>query len=124
MELFANGQLNERAGMSGHKDEITYKHDYKSLDISLSHIIAIDSNDKLLFKKGILQCQKASSAMSLELSFHSKVDKVACGLEFTVILTAQQEVFAWGNNSYGQLGLGDTVRRPNLDSRCKVNVRK
>lgn len=38
--------------------------------------------------------------------------QVATGLSFTVILTAQGEVYSCGSNTHGQLGLGDTLDRP------------
>ncbi|KAH8073871.1 hypothetical protein JL721_2417 [Aureococcus anophagefferens] len=39
--------------------------------------------------------------------------KVACGLEFSVVATRRHapDLFAWGNNDKGQLGLGDGARR-------------
>ncbi|KAH8051541.1 hypothetical protein JL722_10716 [Aureococcus anophagefferens] len=40
--------------------------------------------------------------------------KVACGLEFSVVVTrvgTRHDLFAWGNNDKGQLGLGDGARR-------------
>lgn len=38
--------------------------------------------------------------------------QVATGLSFTVILTRQGQVYTCGNNTHGQLGLGDTMDRP------------
>jgi len=35
-----------------------------------------------------------------------KVSIVACGGKHSLALTATNKVFAWGNNQYGQLGLG------------------
>lgn len=32
---------------------------------------------------------------------------VSCGLKFSVALSVQGEIYAWGENNYGQLGLGD-----------------
>jgi alpha-tubulin suppressor-like RCC1 family protein len=40
-----------------------------------------------------------------------RVIKVAAGNGFTLALTARGELYAWGNNSSGQLGRGDTTRR-------------
>eukprot|EP01105_Mastigella_eilhardi_P008575 TRINITY_DN2077_c0_g1_i2.p1 TRINITY_DN2077_c0_g1~~TRINITY_DN2077_c0_g1_i2.p1 ORF type:complete len:300 (+),score=43.68 TRINITY_DN2077_c0_g1_i2:978-1877(+) len=40
-----------------------------------------------------------------------KVKAVACGSCHTVIAFASGEVFAWGRNNNGQLGLGDTTTR-------------
>ncbi len=37
--------------------------------------------------------------------------KVVSGIDFTVALKANGTVYAWGYNTYGQLGLGDTLKR-------------
>lgn len=39
------------------------------------------------------------------------VTQVVCGRFHTMCVTATSQVFAWGQNSSGQLGLGDTVDR-------------
>ena len=39
------------------------------------------------------------------------VTQVACGVHHTVALLANGDVFTFGNNTYGQLGLGDTTPR-------------
>lgn len=35
----------------------------------------------------------------------ARITLVACGGHHTIVLSATQRVFAWGNNSMGQLGL-------------------
>ena len=44
----------------------------------------------------------------------SNVDGLSAGEYFTVVTTNDREVYAWGDNRYGQLGLGfyggDTVK--------------
>lgn len=37
--------------------------------------------------------------------------QVACGLEHTLALTNNGELYAWGSNRNGQLGSGDDVRK-------------
>lgn len=37
--------------------------------------------------------------------------KVACGENHVIALDAKGDVFAWGGNQYGQLGLGDYKNR-------------
>ena len=37
--------------------------------------------------------------------------QVCCGARHTLVKSNQGEVFAWGWNKYGQLGLGDTSNR-------------
>ena len=45
------------------------------------------------------------------------VEDIACGAEHSLALTCTGDVWAWGNNSEGQLGIGHTntpVREPQL----------
>jgi alpha-tubulin suppressor-like RCC1 family protein len=37
--------------------------------------------------------------------------KIACGCNHTCVITDDQNVYVWGRNSAGQLGLGDTINR-------------
>ena len=53
---------------------------------------------------------------------------VACGLAFATCCTIDGRVYTWGDNSCGQLGVGDTEPRasptivPDLLTPCVVNV--
>ncbi|XP_064631584.1 RCC1 domain-containing protein 1-like [Lineus longissimus] len=40
-----------------------------------------------------------------------EIKKVACGSRHTAALTEHNDVYTWGWNAYGQLGLGDTQTR-------------
>ena len=46
-----------------------------------------------------------------ELSRRARMRAIACGLNFTLALTARGNVFAWGDNESGQLGVGDRKHR-------------
>ena len=35
--------------------------------------------------------------------------KIACGMAHVLVLTDEGELYSWGANSYGQLGLGTTL---------------
>ncbi|XP_076311235.1 RCC1 and BTB domain-containing protein 1-like isoform X1 [Tachypleus tridentatus] len=41
-----------------------------------------------------------------------KVIEIACGSHHSIALTSNGEVYAWGQNSYGQVGLGSTTNQP------------
>ena len=39
------------------------------------------------------------------------VTQIACGVHHTVVLLQNGDVYTFGNNSYGQLGVGDVTPR-------------
>jgi alpha-tubulin suppressor-like RCC1 family protein len=41
----------------------------------------------------------------------TKINRVACGIDYTVALKSDGTLWAWGRNNYGQLGFGDTADR-------------
>ena len=47
----------------------------------------------------------------LQMLHEQMVTQVVCGRFHTLCVTATSQVFAWGLNSSGQLGLGDTLDR-------------
>lgn len=38
------------------------------------------------------------------------IRKISCGLEHIIALMHNYNIFVWGNNKYGQLGIGDTTK--------------
>ena len=48
------------------------------------------------------------------------IKEVCCGHSHTLVTNVQGQIFAWGNNEYGQLGLGDNapkfIRKPILNA--------
>jgi alpha-tubulin suppressor-like RCC1 family protein len=48
-------------------------------------------------------------SLPFALDFQKPVAKIICGDLFAGLLTAQGEVFTWGWNVFGQLGLKDTI---------------
>jgi alpha-tubulin suppressor-like RCC1 family protein len=44
-----------------------------------------------------------------KISLDEKIISIACGIEHTVVLTNTGNVFACGNNTYGQLGMNNTT---------------
>uniref|UniRef100_A0A1B6EGK8 PHR domain-containing protein n=1 Tax=Clastoptera arizonana TaxID=38151 RepID=A0A1B6EGK8_9HEMI len=47
----------------------------------------------------------------VHLPSNSPVQQIACGLHHTVVMTQNGEVYTFGSNSYGQLGVGDIMIR-------------
>jgi alpha-tubulin suppressor-like RCC1 family protein len=48
---------------------------------------------------------------ALDNSFLGKPVKVICGSNNSYVITENGTLYGWGNNSYGQLGLGDKISR-------------
>ena len=54
--------------------------------------------------------------------------QIAAGCWHSAALTVSGQLFMWGSNTFGQLGLGDTMRRPTprvvqlMQSQCIVSV--
>ncbi|KAL4494090.1 hypothetical protein ABPG72_016046 [Tetrahymena utriculariae] len=55
--------------------------------------------------------RKSPQLISSFKKFGEKIKQVSCGLKHTVCLSALGKVFSWGNNTFGQLGVGDTKYR-------------
>ena len=39
---------------------------------------------------------------------NEEIDEIACGKDYCLVRTATNEIYAWGRNKDGQLGLGHT----------------
>ncbi|KYQ49672.1 RCC1 and BTB domain-containing protein 1 [Trachymyrmex zeteki] len=49
--------------------------------------------------------------MQFDILVKKKVVHISCGAAFTVVIIDNGEVYGWGNNRYGQLGVGDMEDR-------------
>ena len=54
-----------------------------------------------------------------KLNIPHRITQIACGLHHSVLLSSTGEVYTFGSNQHGQLGLGDFVIR---ETPCLVNV--
>eukprot|EP00282_Hemiselmis_andersenii_P012357 CAMPEP_0114160414 /NCGR_PEP_ID=MMETSP0043_2-20121206/28337_1 /TAXON_ID=464988 /ORGANISM="Hemiselmis andersenii, Strain CCMP644" /LENGTH=200 /DNA_ID=CAMNT_0001256437 /DNA_START=72 /DNA_END=671 /DNA_ORIENTATION=+ len=57
-----------------------------------------------------------------QLSIKGQVSRVACGEAHTLAATAQGELFVWGSNANGQLGLGDCIDRKEATSHPELGL--
>eukprot|EP00743_Colponemidia_sp_Colp-15_P005604 GILK01006026.1.p1 GENE.GILK01006026.1~~GILK01006026.1.p1 ORF type:complete len:461 (+),score=58.97 GILK01006026.1:46-1428(+) len=66
--------------------------------------------------KDVQRCQPTVRSVSDMARFSNEgmIKQVACGYQHTVVLLANGDVYAWGDNEFGQLGTGDerSRRRP------------
>lgn len=99
--------------------ELLYGWDVQGVSCGDSHTVAITPHDVITWgsnEQG--QCGHGERAetdwvkpRSLKLLHGQMVTQVVCGANHTLCVTATSLVFAWGDNSYGQLGLGDVRNR-------------
>ena len=47
------------------------------------------------------------------IKFSTKIVDVACGFEHTIARGRNDRIYAWGKNTYGQLGLGKSIEETN-----------
>ncbi|XP_053991691.1 uncharacterized protein LOC128883402 isoform X2 [Hylaeus volcanicus] len=76
-----------------------------------------------------LQKSKNTHPLYLEAMNSKKIQTISCGEAHTMVLLIQGDVWVWGSNSYGQLGLGDAlleeiVYEPNLLEAFKDPIRR
>ncbi|XP_074660176.1 secretion-regulating guanine nucleotide exchange factor-like [Tubulanus polymorphus] len=60
---------------------------------------------------GLSHCMNISQLQKVEKA-PDKIIKIACGWDFTLALTAEKQLFVWGSNAYGQLGLSSQQSLP------------
>ncbi|GAB4814343.1 hypothetical protein N2152v2_001389 [Parachlorella kessleri] len=93
--------------------------DVKAVACGAQHTIAITPQDVITWgsnENG--QCGHGEKAetdwvkpRSIKMLHEQMVTQVVCGRFHTLCVTATSQVYAWGRNSSGQLGLGDTADR-------------
>lgn len=49
------------------------------------------------------------SSLPYSVDFKIPAVKIQCGDQFSMLLTSEGQVYSWGLNVYGQLGLSDTT---------------
>uniref|UniRef100_A0A2R5L7B3 Putative alpha-tubulin suppressor n=1 Tax=Ornithodoros turicata TaxID=34597 RepID=A0A2R5L7B3_9ACAR len=83
------------------------------------HVLAVTECGELLSWGHNGYCQLGNGTnthgvvpCSLTNSFMHQIMDVACGSHHSLALTVSGEVFAWGQNNCGQVGLGSTTNQP------------
>ncbi|XP_064456024.1 RCC1 and BTB domain-containing protein 1-like [Ornithodoros turicata] len=83
------------------------------------HVLAVTESGELLSWGHNGYCQLGNGTnthgvvpCSLTNSFMHQIMDVACGSHHSLALTVSGEVFAWGQNNCGQVGLGSTTNQP------------
>ncbi|KAM9974574.1 hypothetical protein ACTFIW_008029 [Dictyostelium discoideum] len=65
--------------------------------------------------KSMIENQIQRSISIINQNFLKKVLMVSCGKDFNVLLTNEGQVFSWGKNDLGQLGLGNSNGKENYE---------
>ena len=79
---------------------------YVYVCFSCVHVVVEDCGTSLQFNSSLLLPSSISAI--IETLKDMKVTHVVCGHSHSLALTAEGRLYAWGDNSYGQLGF-DTV---------------
>ncbi|KAG1690342.1 hypothetical protein DVH05_028222 [Phytophthora capsici] len=94
-------------------DSLREKYHITTAAVSYHHSAVISSNGELLMfgmndcgQLGLDHTQHQHTPQLVDALSSQVVTKVACGLYHTVAVTSGGEVYAFGKNDYGQLGLG------------------
>ena len=91
----------------------------RAISCGAEHTIAITPEDVITWGSNEYgQCGHGDKAetdwvkpRSIKMLHEQMVTQVICGRFHTLCVTATSQVYAWGRNSSGQLGLGDTQDR-------------
>ena len=65
-----------------------------------------------------VQIVQQPTALLFDLGIKQKILQVACGGSHTLILNQENDVYAFGNNSHGQLGLAPGVNDASHIPKC------
>ncbi|KAL4443784.1 hypothetical protein ABPG75_011521 [Micractinium tetrahymenae] len=117
-------QLGSPAGPGESKDvpkrmELLVGWNVKAISCGAEHTVAITPEDVITWGSNEYgQCGHGDKSettwvkpRSIKMLHEQMVTQVICGRYHTLCVTATSQVYAWGRNSSGQLGLGDTVDR-------------
>ncbi|KAK9819719.1 hypothetical protein WJX72_001643 [[Myrmecia] bisecta] len=116
------GQIGSAAGEAKDvptKMDILRGWDVRAIACGAEHTVAITAEDVISWGSNAEgQCGQGERAETTWVKPRSIkplqglfVQQVVCGRFHTLCVTATSQVFAWGNNLSGQLGLGDTQNR-------------
>ncbi|RWS17339.1 E3 ubiquitin-protein ligase MYCBP2-like isoform X4 [Dinothrombium tinctorium] len=81
-------------------------HDFESIEMFAPGVLGEETN-----AGSDCENSKLSSLPPTKLNITQKITQIACGLHHTVLLSQNGEVFTFGSNQQGQLGVGDFVIR-------------
>lgn len=66
-----------------------------------------EQSEHNLFNEDMLYMLEDIASLPFEINFRIPVVKVGCGDSYSALLTAEGQVFTWGSNTFGELGIDD-----------------
>jgi hypothetical protein len=134
--LWATGYNNRgQLGLGDNRDRNIFERinniKVKNVECGPYHTVIIDINDTVL-TCGINDIGQLGTGYNLKNSFifklvyhldnktKLKAKRISCGIDFTVVIDLNDDVYGFGSNIHGQLGLG-----PNVECACyplKINI--
>lgn len=108
-----------------HKNRIHLKLmlvDVMKFDCGLDHTIALVKSGKIYvwgtntcgqLGLGDFESRDLPCELVLPLLTHTKIMSFSCGAEHTILITDNAQIYVWGDNGYGQLGLAVRAERYN-----------
>lgn len=119
-QVFLNGCANFGCwGESDQTDEVNYLPlsipvKIRLLSCGQNHGVMIDVNEEMWIvgDSSVFSNKRGADVIQIpqKFDFHQRVKKVACGNGHTLFTNFDDQLFGWGENIHGQLGLGQSIR--------------
>src|SRR5437868_3813598 len=100
----------------------------KSIVCGESHSICITKNENIYVwvyndndKLGIGDSDERNSPTLLNLPNNEKISFLSCGYYYTICSTKNENIYVWGNNYFGQLGIRNVPTLLNLPNNEKIS---
>ncbi|XP_032079799.1 E3 ISG15--protein ligase HERC5-like [Thamnophis elegans] len=114
VHLFGRGQDEAHQPLVESHRSIQLKEKIHSLDCEASHLLILSSNGKL--SEHDITTKTTQIRLLKELG-NKQIVQIACGDRHSMALSKGGELFAWGENEHGQLGMGKVmghIKEPQL----------
>jgi alpha-tubulin suppressor-like RCC1 family protein len=110
--------------------KVEFEEKIKSVKCGFNHTLSLSEEGEVyswgLGKEGALghssfENIKLPQKIEFFKEKNMKVKQIECGSDFSIALTENGEVYTWGSNIFGQLGLGHLTQEVKLNLPMKIN---
>ena len=92
------------------------------------HTICVEKSKKEIYswgeneygQLGLGDKYDRDTPQKIMFDFKSRIIFISCGVDYTMAVTESGEIYGWGDNRWGQLGLGDKKKR-NLPHKLSIS---